>query len=159
MSAAAGDVPEVPRAPMPRQRSKPLLPIRGVVSLIDRNEDAVLALIEQGQIAWAWDVSLDGKRARSKELRVLPAAVANYMTGRPCTLEWADVLGMLIPADARTLATPEVSRLLNASHTHVFALGGRKLLRHCSSWRTGPGGAARFSTESVVNFLRNRRFP
>jgi hypothetical protein len=77
---------------MPRQRSKPLLPVRGVCSLVDENEKKVVNLIEEGAIAWAFDISL----GRRMCLRVLPAAVADYLQGRTCELKWADVFGLLM---------------------------------------------------------------
>ena len=46
-----------------------MLPVRGVCSLVDQDEDHVLQLIEDGSIAWAFDVALDTKRGRNRELR------------------------------------------------------------------------------------------
>ena len=97
MNASAN--PVSPSATMPWQRSKPLLPLRGVCSLIDGNEDQVLALIEEGKLAWAWNVALDPKRGRCRELRILPRCVADYLRGQTCPLEWANVLRVLLPHD------------------------------------------------------------
>ena len=128
------------------------------MSLIDKNEDQVLGLIEDGKLAWAFDVSLLGpKRGRSKELRVLPATVANYMRGQACSLEWADVLRLLLPHDEPVILSKDITRVLNVSSTHVYHLARRKLIVPLSTWRRGRGGCARFAAESFVKFLKSRR--
>jgi len=50
-----------------------MLPLRGVCSLVDKDENKVLELIESGKLAWVFDVSLARTR---KELRIVPAAAA-----------------------------------------------------------------------------------
>jgi hypothetical protein len=152
----AGAEPVSPPATM--QRSKPLLPVRGVMSLVDKNEDQVLSMIEDGKLAWAWDVALDPKRGRARELRILPAAVAEYLRGRTCSLEWTAVLSLLLPHDEPLILGTEITRILNCSSTHAYALARRKLIIPCSTWRRGPGGCARFRTDSFVQFLKDRRF-
>jgi hypothetical protein len=144
---------------MLRQRSKPLLPVRGVMSLVDLNEDQVLSLIEEGQIAWAWGVRLNPKRGRNRELRILPAAVSAYLRGQTCELEWADVLRLLLPHDEPVILSKDIYRVLNICRTHLYALARRKLIIPCSTWRRGRGGCGRFTTKSFVEFLRSRRFP
>src|ERR1035437_4050283 len=104
--------PVSPPVTMPRQRSKPLMPVRGVMSLVERNEDQVLALIEDGSLAWAWDVALDPKRGRCRELRVLPGCVADYLRGQTCSLEWADVLSLLLPHDESVILSRDITRVL-----------------------------------------------
>src|ERR1035437_3554354 len=100
--------PVSPPVTMPRQRSKPLMPVRGVMSLVERNEDQVLALIEDGSLAWAFDVALDPKRGHSKELRILPRCVADYLRGQTCSLEWAEVLRMLLPHDEPVILSKDI---------------------------------------------------
>jgi hypothetical protein len=152
--------PVSPPATAPRQRrGKPLLPVRGVCSLIDRDEDQTLRLIEDGQIAWCFDLTLDPKRARAKELRVLPAAVADYMKGQPCSLTWLDVLALVLPHDGPEVLAPQIARALNVSGEHVYNLARRKVLAPRSTWKRGRCGSARFAMKSFVEFLRSRRFP
>ena len=143
----------------PRPRSKPLLPVRGVMSLVDKNEDQVLRLIEDGSLVWAFDVALDPKRGRRRELRVLPAAVADYLRGQSCGLEWADVLRLLLPHDEPVILSREITRILNVCSTHTYHLARRKLITPRSTWRRGRGGCARFAADSFVEFLKLRRFP
>jgi hypothetical protein len=146
-----------PAATMPRQRSKPLLPVRGVMSLIDRDEDQVLRLIEEGELAFAFDVASDPERGRNRELRILPACVADYLRGQTSALEWADVLRLLLPHDEPILLGTEITRILNVCPTHTYALARRKLITPCSSWRRGRGGCGRFTAASFTKFLKARR--
>ena len=96
-------------ATVPRQRSKPLLPLRGVCSLVDKDENSVLELIESGEIAWAFDVALAQRRGRKRELRMLPAAVADYLKGRPCELDQPTVFGLLVPDIQRSPPTKSLA--------------------------------------------------
>src|ERR1035438_8270003 len=122
-------------SPVPRRRrGKPLLPVRGVCSLIDRDENQTLRLIEEGQIAWCFDLTLDPAHARAKELRVLPAAVADYMRGQTCSLKWPDVLALVVPQDGPHVSSVQIMRALNVSGEHVYNLVRRKVLIPCSTW-------------------------
>ena len=149
----------IPAAATPsRQRSKPLLPLRGVCSLVNEDEDRVLELIKSGEIAWAFDVALAQKRGRRKEFRILPAAVADYLKGQTCGLKWPDVFALLLP-DAPTIRAHEVSRLLNVSGDQVYRLiDGRQIIA-CPARRRGPTGSARIPVTSMVQFFQKRRFP
>ena len=146
-----------PAATAPRHRGKPLLPVRGVMSLIDKNEDQVLGLIDDGSLAWAFDLALDPKRGRNREIRVLPAAVAAYLRAQACSLEWPDVLRLLLPHDEPMILSRDITRILNVSGTHTYNLARRKLITPRSTWRRGRGGCAQFAAESFVEFLKSRR--
>lgn len=149
----------LPAATEPRPRSKPMLPVRGVCSLIDRDEDAVLRLIRDGSIAWAFNLALTPRPGHNLYLRILPAAVADYMHGRPCELKWPDVLNLLLP-EGRTVATSlHIYRVLNVSGDHLYNLVRRKQIIPCSTWGRGPLGKGRFAVARFVQFLRARRFP
>jgi hypothetical protein len=122
---------------------------------VDKNEDRVLELIEDGSLAWAFDVSIVRKR---RELRILPAAVASYLQGHTCELKWADVLGLLLP-DATTILASEITRMLNVCCDHTYHLIDRKQIVACPTRRRGPGGSARVPSKSFTQFLQQRRFP
>jgi len=142
---------------MPPQRTKPLLPLRAVVALLDKSTSEVLERIENGGLLWCWDVALNRKDGRKRELRILPACVADYLRGQPCRLGWAQVLSLLLPDEKPALLSQEVARLLNVSGTHLYHLVLRKVLIAGSAWRRGPGGCARITTESFIGFLKARR--
>jgi hypothetical protein len=115
-------------------------------------------MVEEGQLDWAWDVALDPKRGHTKELRILPACVAAYLKGRPYELNWADVLGMMLP-EAPTILASEITRMLNVSSDHTYRLIDGKHIVACPTRRRGPGGSARVPTKSFTQFLQQRRFP
>src|SRR5437868_7023806 len=111
--------PVVTRGSSIRARGIRLLPLRGVMSLIDRSEDQVLALIESGGLLWAWNIGLKAERT-AREIRVLPGCVDDFNAGRDCQIEWADVLKFILPHDGRLLSVTEITRCFNASSTHVY---------------------------------------
>jgi hypothetical protein len=141
----------------PRRRTKPLLPLRAVAALTDKSKNQVLELIEEGSLPWCWDVALNRKDGHKRELRILPACVADYLRGRVCGLEWAEVRRLLLPDGEPMLVATDISRLLNVSGTHTSHLIKRKLLTACSAWRRGPGGSARVTADSFIGFLKARR--
>ena len=130
------------------------MPLRGVCSLVDKNDDRVVELVEEGAIAWAFDVSI----GRRMYLRVLPSAVADYLQGRTCALKWADVIGLLMP-DEPTILALDITRVLNVTSDHTYALIDRKQIVACPTRRHGPGGSARVPAKSFIEFLQKRRFP
>jgi hypothetical protein len=135
-----------------------MLSVNGVRSLIDCDEDTVLRLVEEGRIAWAFDVALD-PMGKTKELRMLPAAVAAFMKGQTCSLTPPQVLSLVLPHDGPEMATKDIARTLNVGNTHVFSLVKRGELSPIGRWRRGPGGSARFSIQTLVSFLERRHYP
>jgi hypothetical protein len=129
------------------------------MSLVDKNEDQVKRMVEEGELLWAFDVALDPARSKARELRILPACVADYLRGVPCSLEWPDVIELLLPHNEPVIRTPEITRALNVSQHHVAHLAGRKVITQCSPGRRGARGSASFLTASFVAFLKERRFP
>ena len=91
--------PLSPPATPPCQRTKPLLVIRALVSLLQKRQRQIIEMIEDGRLAWAFEVGLDPSRARNKQLRVLPAAAAAYLRGSSCSLGWDEVLRLLVPGE------------------------------------------------------------
>ena len=132
--------------------------IAGLVSVLDRTPDQIRDLIEFGSLLWAFDLSLMPERAVAKELRVLPHCVEDFRAGRVCNLEWNDVARLVTPHDGQILTGVEIQRSVNVSGSHVTALIRRKLIKCVSIPRTGPGGSARVTAASFLEFLKHRRF-
>jgi hypothetical protein len=126
------------------------------MALVDKNENRVWELIETGEIAWGFDVALAQKDGCKRELRVLPAAVADYLKGRRCELQWPDVFAVLLP-DGPTIPASEIARVINVSSDHVYHLVERKQIEACATRRPGPGGSALVPTTSFIKFLQKRR--
>ena len=140
-------------------RGRPLLPIQGVMSLVAMTQDQALALIDEGKLLWAWDLGLQHKRARRRLLRVLPACVADFLVSRECLLEFQDVLSQLLPPTGAAVTVASVSMLLNVTNDFVYALASRGELKLLTRCRKGPGGSARISVPSFIEFLKQRRYP
>ena len=155
MSVAAESI-SLPAMP-PRHRCRPLLNLRAVVALVDKSKDRVLELIEDGSILWTWDVALSPRDGRKRELRILPSAVSDFLSGRQCLLDWEDVLRLLLPRAEPLIRSSEISRILNISGTHLYNLARHKVLSPCSTWRAGRGGYARFQAKTFVDFLKATR--
>jgi hypothetical protein len=124
---------------------------------MDRTKGEVLEMVEDGSILWVWDVALSPRDGRKRELRILPGAVADYLSGRQCQLNWEHVLRLLLPHDGPVILSSDISRVLNVSVTHLYDLARRKVLIPCSTWRVGRGGYARFPAKTFVDFLKARR--
>jgi hypothetical protein len=154
MNAVAEQVSQ-PATP-PRRRSKPLLPVNAVASLLDVSNDAVLRLVEKGSLAWAWNVSVNPK-PRRRCLRILPAAVADWMGGRACSLKQAEVFGLLLP-EGPVVTSRDLYRVLNISGDQLYGLVKAHQLIPCSTWGRGPKGKARFASVRVIQFFQKRRY-
>src|SRR5947209_874688 len=106
-------------------RAKPMLPVRGVVAILNATALEVLSLIDSGKLLWAFDISLHGTGSRTREVRVLTQCVADCMRGQVSAVEWEDVIKEAVPHGGDTVATAEIQHFLNASNEHVIALGRR----------------------------------
>jgi hypothetical protein len=136
------------------------MPIRGVMSLLGKSDDReIVGLIESGDLLWAWDLSLEPERARRKELRVLPECVEDFLQGRTCSLEFPQVLDLLVSSEDEPLLATHVQAALNITERHAYALIRRKLLLTATPGRRGHGGSARIHRYSFVEFLKRRCYP
>jgi hypothetical protein len=130
--------------------------VSGLQTMLRRSHDEIVALIEEGKLRWSFDV---GVRGRRHDLRILSAAVDAFVVGRECQLEWRDVAPSLVPGNGAPVSTPEVCGLLVVSNDHVFNLLKAKQIQAVSSWRRGPGGAAKIAAKSLLDFLARRCWP
>jgi len=129
------------------------------MSLLDASESAVLRMIENGELLFAFDLALQPSRARKRELRILPQSLEAYQAGCKRPLEWGHVERMLLPGAEGTVLSVELERVLNVSQSHLQHLLSRKELLLCTRGRRGRGGSARVWRHSAAAFLRRRRWP
>lgn len=134
-----------------------MLPVRGAASVIDKTPDEILALIDTGELLWVFDISLEPERARKREIRILPEAIADFADGRKSSLTWAQVFGLLVPHGEPVLGGAEIECCLNCSDLHLSKLAERKLLNRCERGRPVPGGDAKYTRNSLEKFLADRR--
>jgi hypothetical protein len=135
--------------------SRPLIPLRAAMVLLDRGEDEVLALIDTGELSWAWDIS--SQDAERREVRIwrdsvlqflsrseegnqrwtrmdLPAPPPSRQAG---TDEEERVLLAILPHSAEVRSTT-LQRLFTASQGHIQNLINAGLLTGLNDPRTGP---------------------
>jgi len=115
--------------------------VRGV------DAESIVAQIEEGSIAWAWDIGLAGTGRR--ELRIWSGCLGTPVAVR---LTEAQVIEEVIGTQRPTLRGSEVERLLCCSAQHVAALHERGALAGVVA-----GKVRHLRRESLVEFLRQRR--
>ena len=135
--------------------SRPMLPMGFVKLLLDCTEDKVLAMVECGELAWAWDIR--HPKANRREVRVWYLSVICRSEGiaQPSATE-DEVVFSLFPHDERELRAPEVQRMFCASQCHVQHLIDSGALRGTKG-KPGCAGAALVNRGSVLDFLKKRQ--
>jgi hypothetical protein len=156
---------------MPLQRKLPLDETPALVladvaaarmALPGHDEDDILAMIEDGQLAYAWNIGL----GTAREIRIYPPCVEHYRrTGGSRQFNPAEpaVLAELLSRNGeKPFIKSSVLRLiLNCGSTHLINLIEAKALRVVpnTTWGTGPNGAALVTIDSLKTFLQTRRLP
>ena len=134
-----------------------MLPMGGVKSVLNFTEREILTRLDAGTgPRWVFDISLNPKQARKRELRFLADGVADFAAGHDSSLEWADVFDLLIPHQNRVVTAPEVEHVLNSCDLHVQNLGQRGCLKVFRPGRPGCKGAGLFFRNSFQEFLKQR---
>ena len=138
-----------------RASVRPLLSIDAAKAILNRDEDAILALIESGRIAWAFDIRSPGA-ARSC-VRIYRDSVFNLLpttfsaTGPRATLQ--DVIGEVLPKPrGESIASPSLAIRLNCSSTHVHQLA-RAGSFHFGRPKAGQTAPVEVDRASVETFL------
>jgi hypothetical protein len=140
-------------------RFRPLLGMDGAKAMLDRGEDEVLALVDEGFIE-GFDIS-SGGRTR-KEARLVLKTITHFLTtGGSRPQEWSDaqLLDLVLPHGKPVLTGKELQRSFNCGSTHVINLITEKLLKiqPGTDWRQGPNGSPLVMRSSVEAFLKTRR--
>lgn len=146
-----------------RPANRPLVPIRTAMFLADLGEDAVLDLIENGTLPWAWDIS--GAYSIRRDIRIWRPCLmawlknpATYATLTPrAALDEAEVYRQLFTHSREKLRGTEVRRIFSCCHSHIGNLIRAGLLTATTEIRTGPNGSPKITRLSIINFLRSRR--
>jgi hypothetical protein len=173
-----------PVAPLPRPfdfgftARCPLVPLPAVMLFLDRKQRAVVALIESGQLRWAFDIR--SASAATREIRVLRDSLFEYTRLRPREhfhesdqVEFTEITRAILPErreKRRRRSAPsfmpakerepvvtgaEVAQCFSCSTGHVRKLLRDNLLR--APCRRASGDAVLLLRASVVEFLRKRR--
>lgn len=129
---------------------------RAVMSILDCRAGLVEALVEDGKLLWTFDVR--SKKAKRKDLRVLFESVAAYAanTAQPSARE---AFNRILSRDVVELTGPEVRRALNISDMHLVKLVREGEVKYRPGKNLGRGPLGMFSVESLISFLKRRRYP
>lgn len=133
--------------------------VRGMMAVLDIDQEPAVALVEEGKVLFAFNIALEPERAHSTELRIIPRCVLDYKAGRRCTMKWADVMNIVLPAGQPTVTASEIARILNCSETLVYCLIRKNQLIACTEGRRGPGNSAKVFSCSLEQLLMSRRWP
>jgi hypothetical protein len=144
--------------------ARPLVPLEACMVLLDRDEDELLAAIEDGSLPWAWDIR--GAGAERREIRVWRESVLEWV-GRDGNRgsEIANLkleIGNDMPGDIlphRDLRTTELQRLFCCSQKHAQGLieAGLLVPVRARPVESGPNAFTLVARPSVTRFLRERR--
>ena len=138
--------------------TRALLSTSAVQALLDRDEDQVLALIQSGKLAWAWDFRAPG--AKRACLRVLRQCVADLCAGRPGLTgeeDWERILGLIFPHRPQVIASRKLSQIFTLSSTHTCDFIKHGLLK-TQGRRRHRRAAYPVEFGSVERLLLERRF-
>ena len=149
------------RLPIDLPISRPLIPMKAAVVLLDRSEDEVLALIDLGELTWAWDISSEA--AERREVRIWRESLLCHMQNDAglrdshAKLPEASVLNFLLPHSGEEIRSTHLQRLFTASQGHIQHLIDQKLLHGLNDPKTGRNGYVRVTRASFLAFMRSRR--
>lgn len=140
---------------------RPLLPIRGAVSLLGIDEDAVLEMIEDGRLLWAWDVAVSPQSSQRKELRLLLECLEDFRSGIQRRWQWSDVVRLVFRGQGASglISARVTSLLLNICSCTVYSLIQHREVDIVKKGRRGPEGSAMIVRDSLEAFLRRRCWP
>lgn len=157
LSSVCVSAPKRPRCIQPR----PLMPIEAVQWRLDKDESQVRAMIDEGELLWAFNIARPTVEAPT--VRVLAQSVEDYLAGvappaEDEETEWQRVAGMIFP-DRPVITGIELRRMLCCGREHARKLVRARQFRLVkgSRIRRGPGGYAQLEAASVRDWLRKRR--
>ena len=149
-----------PQMPATLAVKLPMVGIETCKSALGISEDAVLALIDDGKIRWAWNFSAQSSHARF--VRVLTRSLLAYQQpglDQPKAIE--AVADLLLPLTSKLTGKVKGTTLqvaFNVSSTHVINLVAAGMLE-ARTWKRGPNGSPVIARASVVRLLGERRLP
>jgi hypothetical protein len=141
---------------------RPLMHACAAEECLDVSRLKLAALIEAGELPWAWDFGTGHAR---KEVRLLAACVVERASGpipaigATRNLRLPEVLALILPEKRETLRSAELQRLFHAGRDLIHDLHEAGEIKRVSEKlpATGPNASPRFTRASVVRLLEQRR--
>lgn len=145
-------------------RRRPLWKADTCCDYLDIMTPDFLRLVDNGGLAWAFDIGAATNRVR-KEIRVLAHCAVERAhgpiksIGPTANLKFADVVELVMPHHRSNLRGVELQKMFSCAPNHVTDLGRCGAIERIqeSLPKTGPHASPRFTRESVIKFLSNRR--
>jgi hypothetical protein len=136
----------------------PLMRMQTVQDCLNKSRDEVNAMIESGELPFAFDLS--SKPGCRRELRVFSLCVAENTgwknpAGQTKNYQLPEVVGMILPR--RDVRSSELTRFFAVGHDHVHRLGKNFTVTRKPSAKGGPNSFTVFDRPSVEKFLISRR--
>lgn len=141
---------------------RPLVDINFATALLGRGRKEVMALIETGEILWAWNLNLSLEMRPF--VRIYAQSIADYLEKRPAPkidseLQFELITRQIFQGHSKTINGVRLKRALGVGSDHVHHLWHAGLLRTAPGSRCyrGVGGSPVFELSSAVEFLSKRR--
>ena len=166
LPAASAALPSIPTPPAtaqaPRPSSdflnitRPLASVWGAALLLNRNEESVERLIEDGELAWAFNIGAPAARAR--QIRIFMPCILDCRAGVNRAYAPDFVLNAIFPAARLKFRTHEVAYACHCSADHVRLLALQGVLKKIpGAARRGPNSSCFFARTVLTDFLQKRR--
>jgi hypothetical protein len=136
---------------------RPLLPLKAAMVFLDRDEDGVVSLVENGNLSVAFDLSARG--AARRLLMVWRQSAVEYCAGGPRPHEMEEVMADILP-DRPSLRVSEVKNIFSCNQGHLANLVEQRLLLLDKTRQVhglGPLSSPYILRTSAADFLQKRR--
>jgi hypothetical protein len=137
---------------------RPLLRVQTVQDCLAKTRDEVNAMIESGELPFAFDLS--AKPATRKELRIFTLCVAEKTgwknpAGQTKNYQLSEVIRAILPQ--RDVRSTELRNLFACSCDHIYQLADNLKVTRKPAATGGPNSYTVFHRASVETFLAQRR--
>lgn len=141
---------------------RPLMHFAAVEEILDIKRTQLNALIENGELAFAWNL---GTGTARKEIRILALCVVERIAGpipaigATRNLKLPEVLALVFPQQRETMRAVELQRLFHLGEDtlrDLHAAGEIKRVKEKLPSQ-GPNASPRFTTASLAALLKRRR--
>jgi hypothetical protein len=147
---------------------RPLVNLLTAVAALDRTEDEVMGLVDEGKIAYAFNFASPDSQRRT--VRILAQSIADFQNGKIATAtsdaeQFNQAVRLIFPGVTtkpggfQSVRMVTIYRRLSLDHNHVANLcrSGEMRLVKGAKFRGGPNGSPEVEFNSVVQFLQRRR--
>lgn len=137
---------------------RPLWQVGTVSDCLDMTRDEVMAKIDSGEFAWAFNIA--AAKSRSETRILAHCVVENAMgplneIGATRNLQLPQVLDLVLPK--RDIRSTELKRIFSCAHNHVHQIAQSFSVASKPTATDGPNSFTVYHRASVAKFLTDRR--